>query len=263
MRDVADAAAVPPELRRVRLGSSWDGPVHGLLALLFVALQLMPIVVISLYLVRLHPYAVAALLAAGATAIFAQARRSLGPTEVLLGLDGLSVLSGGRPRFVPWREIRAARLVRFDVVLALRSGEQLRIPVSAPDPARDRALIDGIRAEIARAPTTPPPTVAALQRGGRDLEQWRDALRLLATRATAYRGAPVDLDDLERAVAARDVPAEQRVGAAIALAALSDDGRTRVRLAAASSADLPLRDALADIAAERWVPATIRRAVRG
>ena len=260
MSDVADA---PPESRRIRLGSSWDGPVHGVLALIFVALQLTPILVISLYLVRLHPIAVAVLLGATAVAVFAQARRSLGPTEVLLGADGLSVLSGRRPRFVPWREVRAVRLVRFDVVLSLHSGERLRIPVSAPDPPRDRALLHDIRAEIARAPAAPPPAVTALQRDGRDVDQWRDALRALATRSTAYRGAAIDRDDLERVVAARDVPAEQRVGAAIALAALSEDGRTRVRIAAASSADLPLRDALTDIAAERWVPANIRRAVRG
>ena len=109
------AAAAPPETRRVRLGSSWDGPVHGLLALVFVTLQLTPVVVLSLFLVRLHPAAVAALLAATALAIFSQARRSLGPTEVLLGVDGLSVLSGGGPRFVPWREVRSVHVVRFDI----------------------------------------------------------------------------------------------------------------------------------------------------
>lgn len=258
--DAADAAM--PETRRVRLGSSWDGPIHGLLALVFVTLQLTPVVVLSLFLVRLHPAAVASLLAATAIAIFAQARRSLGPTEVLLGVDGLSVLSGGRPRFVPWREVRAVRLVRFDIVLALHSGEHLRIPVTTPDPERDRTLVAEIRAEIARAPASPPHPAPALERGGRDLDQWRDALRSLAAQSPAYRGPGVDLDELSRAVVSRDVPAEQRVGAAIALAALSDDGRTKVRIAAASSADLPLRDALRDIAEERWVPATILRAVR-
>ena len=262
MRDHVAAAALP-ETRRVRLGSSWDGPVHGLLALVFVTLQLTPVVVLSLFLVRLHPAAVAALLAATALAIFSQARRSLGPTEVLLGVDGLSVLSGGGPRFVPWREVRSVHVVRFDIVLRLHSGEHLRIPVSTPEPERDRALVTAIRSEISRAPTSPLQSAPALERGGRDLDQWRDALRALASRSPAYRGQSVDLDDLERAVVARDALPEQRVGAAIALAALSDDGRTRVRLAAASSADLPLRDALTDIADERWVPATIRRAVRG
>lgn len=261
MRDDAADAAMP-ETRRVRLGSSWDGPIHGLLALVFVILQLTPVVVLSLFLVRLHPAAVASLLAATAIAIFAQARRSLGPTEVLLGVDGLSVLSGDGPRFVPWREVRAVRLVRFDIVLALRSGEHLRIPVTTPEPERDRAVIAAIRAEIARAPASPPHPAPGLERGGRDLDQWRHALRSLAAQSPAYRGQAVDLDELSRAVVSRDVPAEQRVGAAIALAALSDDGRTRVRIAAASSADLPLRDALRDIAEERWVPATILRAVR-
>ena len=260
---MSNAADALPETRRVRLGSSWDGPVHGLLALIFVALQLTPIVVLSLFLARLHPLAVALLLTATAVGIFSQARRSLGPTEVLLGIDGLSVLSGRHPRFVPWREVRSARLVRFDIMLSLHSGEQLRIPVSTPDPGRDRALISEIRAEIGRAPASLPATVTALQRGGRDLEQWREALRSLTARSAAYRGPAVDRDDLERALGARDFPTEQRVGAAIALAALSDDGRTRVRIAAAASADLPLRDALTDIADERWVPATIRRAVRG
>lgn len=258
---MSDPAAPPPS-RRVRLGSGWDGAVHGLFALLFAVLQLTPIVVISLYFVRPHPIAVTVLLAVAAVVVFSQARRSLGPTEVLLGVDGISVLTGRRPRFVPWREVRSARLVRFDVVLTLRAGEALRIPVSAPDPARDRALLDAIRAEIARQPERPAAPVAALERGGRPVDQWRDALRALATSPAAYRGAPVEREDLERAVAARDAEAEQRVGAAIALAALSEDGRTRVRIAAEASADLPLRDALVDIAEERWVPATIRRAVR-
>lgn len=262
MSDATDATA-PPASRRVRLGSSWDGPVHGLLALAFVALQLAPIIVLSLYLARLHPVAVVALLTGTAVVIFSYARRSLGPVELLLGVDGLSILSGRRPRFVPWRDVRAIRRVRFDLVLSLRAGEQLRIPVSSPDAARDRALVAEIRAEIARAPELVPAATTALQRGGRDLDQWREALRALTARSSAYRGPAVDPADLARAVGARDVPAEQRVGAAIALAALSDDGRTRVRVAAESSANLPLREALADIAEERWVPATIRRAVRG
>jgi hypothetical protein len=261
MTDAATAA--PRESRRVRLGSSWDGPIHGVLALVFVALQLTPVVVLSLYLAQLHPLAVAALLTVTAAAIFSQARRSLGPTEVLLGVDGISVLSGRRPRFVPWRELRGARLVRFDIVLTLRSGEHLRIPVTTPDPARDGALVADLRAEIARTPEDRSAEVTALQRGGRDVEQWRDALRALASRSSAYRGSALDHDELARALAARDVAAEQRVGAAIALAAIGEEGRTRVRVAAASSADLPLREALADIAEERWVPATIRRAVRG
>jgi hypothetical protein len=262
---MSDAATLDASTgsRRVRLGSSWDGPIHGVLALVFVALQLTPVVVLSLYLAHLHPLAVAALLTVTALAIFSQARRSLGPTEVLLGVDGLSVLSGRRPRFVPWRELRGARLVRFDIVLTLRSGERLRLPVTTPDPARDGALVADLRAEIARAPQAGPVEVTALERGGRDLEQWRDALRAMASRSSAYRGAALDHDELARAVAARDVPAEQRVGAAIALAAIGDEGRTRVRVAAEASADLPLREALADIAEQRWVPATIRRAVRG
>lgn len=244
------------------LGTRWQGPVRALFTLFFLALQLTPILLLTLYLFRHEPWVVVLVVMVASAIILLQSSRAFAPVELLLGHDGLTILSGRGPRFVPWRLIRAVRPVRFDIELTLHSGEQVTIRVGNPEPARDRRLVAELRAEIARAPETAAPSLVALQRRGRDVDQWRETLRALAAGSSAYRDAAVDLADLERAVAARDATPELRVAAAIALAAGGEDGRTRVRVASAASADLALRDALDDIAAERWDPATIRRAVR-
>jgi hypothetical protein len=252
-----------PVLRRVLLGTPWHGPVRGVLALAFFGLQLTPIVVLTLLLFRDTPWVVVLVIMVASALILLQSMRAFAPVELLLGHDGLTILSGRRPRFIPWRLVRAVKQVRFDIALTLHSGEQVTVRVSSPEPARDRRLVADLRAEIARPPDAPSAALAALQRRDRDVTEWRDALRALAVGSSAYRDAAVDPTDIERAVAARDATPELRVAAAIALAAGGDDGRTRVRVAAAASADLPLREALDDIAADRWNPATIRRALRG
>lgn len=251
-----------PALRRVLLGSRWQGPLRGVLALAFFALQLAPILLLTLYFLRDVPWVAAAVALAAAATILLQSMRAFAPVELLLGRDGLTILAGRRTRFVPWRLVRSVRQVRFDVVLTLHSGERVTVPVSNPDPARDRALVADLRAELARAPDAPDAALAVLQRRDRDVTAWREALRALAVGSSVYRDAAVAPADIERAVDARDATPEQRVAAAIVLAASGEEGRTRVRVAAAASADLPLREALDDIAADRWNPAAVRRAVR-
>ena len=251
-----------PRLRRVLLGAPWHGPLRGVLALAFFGLQLTPIVVLTLLLFRETPWVVVLIIMVASALILLQSMRAFAPVELLLGHDGLTVLSGRRPRFIPWRLVRAVKQVRFDIALTLHSGEHVTLRVSSPEPARDRLLVADLRAELARTPDAPGTALAALQRRDRDVTEWREALRALAVGSSAYRDAAVDLTDLQHAVAARDATPELRVAAAIALAAGGEDGRTRVRVAAQTSADLPLREALDDIAADRWNPATIRRAVR-
>ncbi len=83
-----------------------------------------------------------------------------------------------------------------------------------------------------------------LDRGGRPIAAWREAVRALLTRAHDYRTDGVTRDDLLRLLEDPRTPVERRVAAAMALAA-EDDPVTTVRVhAAATSPDARVRIAL-------------------
>ena len=107
-----------PVLRRVLLGTPWHGPVRGVLALAFFGLQLTPIVVLTLLLFRDTPWVVVLVIMVASALILLQSMRAFAPVELLLGHDGLTILSGRRPRFIPWRLIAAGRKHRSPALAA-------------------------------------------------------------------------------------------------------------------------------------------------
>ena len=113
--------------------------------------------------------------------------------------------------------------------------------------------------EEAPAPSAevlPPPNEAALSaldRDGRPVEAWKQALRAAFT-DTGYRRAPPLLpEDLLHVVADARIPAERRIGAALALAERADDElRARLRIASDSLETEALR-----VAVERAAEGTL------
>jgi hypothetical protein len=107
------------------------------------------------------------------------------------------------------------------------------------------ALLASIdEARQAHANRDPAPELSALDRAGRPLSAWREALASLLEGTRAYREEPIDRRTLVRVLADVDVPAERRIAAAIALAPQGGDTAERIREAAAASASEPLRVAL-------------------
>jgi hypothetical protein len=184
--------------------------------------------------------------------LFRLVRALRGPGELVIGADGLTVKGGLRARFVSWARVREVRTDEAGVRVVRDDGSVVF--------ARGRHVDDGLRATIAlrveeareawRRGGLAAERAARLDRGGRDLEAWRDALRKALADDGRYREAPMDRDDVARVLDSAASPAERRIGAALLLAEGSDGeaGRERVRVAARAAASPRLRIALERVA---------------
>jgi len=185
------------------------------------------------------------------------------PGSVTVGADGVTTRWLAFRRFVSFRDVvavdsrRARSDGRADTVLALKSGRRLRlIPRETPDTEADRGLESialashvisahsawqatfGSATDLARlvAPSAEVPSA------------WRLALDALV-HGTGYRSTNLNPDRLFSLLGDPTVDRRARVGAAAALVRIGDDeSRARVRVAAASSADAALRDAMLAVA---------------
>jgi hypothetical protein len=202
--------------------------------------------------------------------------RALLWTEVIVGVDGLSVRKGLSRRFIPFADVVRAELYnrRFmgrgrtidvpgGIELWKADGSSEQVPLDPDDAQLRTAILQRIRQSLAvrRAADEPEALLDALARKGRTATSWRRDLSQL-WRDAAYRDRVVRREDV--AVALEDVaaPAEQRVGAAIALVASGDpEAPARVRIAADACADPALREALTAIAADEESDAVIDAAV--
>lgn len=201
----------------------------------------------------LAPMVVFAVLACSGSA-FSAFQPSL---RLALGDDGLAMDTGARQRFVSFGEVAGARaLVRGRqalVEIVLRSGEMLAAVVerdagTASDAAGDAesratAIARSIADAAARWRCGPmAPVLPGLARRGRAVQSWLSSLSRVGSGADAdHRHAAVTPESLWRILEDGASAPDERAGAAAALAAsLDESGRTRLRLAAASTADLRL-----------------------
>lgn len=228
-------------------------------ALLAVLAHLGLLVAVVLGLDRAHllqrppPASVLAFMAAQAIVSYLFIRYTR-PLEVTVGLDVVVIHYPFSKRVIPWSRIERFELGFHALTLRLApppgstsdDPEILRIPVTN-DGAAAQALHDRlIEAQMLRSRSEDAHLGRRVERGGRTLSDWRvDVSKLLTSAGQAYRNAAVSVEQLRALAANPGAPAEQRLGAALALGSANDDvGRTTVRVAARSVVSPKLRIAL-------------------
>lgn len=181
--------------------------------------------------------------------------------HVVLGQDGVRVHRGPWQRFIAYRDIAQVFSHGASVTLELRSGKRVELPTVGQDDAQQRALVERIEAGRTASAVGTAASSHALERRGRSLDEWRDALSALAASEGGFRVEPLSRDALEREMNDVASAPERRVGAAIALRSL-DDGAPRVRVAAETCADRDMRAALEAVSNDALDEETLGRVLR-
>jgi hypothetical protein len=171
----------------------------------------------------------------------------------LVGLDGVEIRWRGGARFVPLAGVASARVkAGAGVELELVDGTyELLVPDYRGSNERVRALAAMVREAVRARERLGEPASAPgmLERGERSFAQWTEALRGLARGAYDYRVTAVPVEDFSAVLEDPDATTEQRIGAALVLDGTGDpEARTRIRLAADTSASPRMRVVLAAIA---------------
>jgi hypothetical protein len=169
----------------------------------------------------------------------------LQPSALAIGGDGIAWREGRTPRFVAHRDVRDARLGfdgkpggSIELVLTTAAGE-VHIPLGPIGPAHLHSALAHVLAARgeARAAAT------ALARGGRDFAEWSQALG--RAMASDYRQPGVPKVRVLETLEDPHAPADQRLGAAIALATTDPErARALAQHAARAAADPALAEAL-------------------
>ncbi len=186
---------------------------------------------------------------------------SLAPARALVGVDGVLITWLWQRRFVRYEDLDEVRSFLqpkgAGVALALHGGEEIHLPLTGfvtMESGREEVSLRVRRIEQAlelsrRAQADR--NLALPVRGDGPALRWLEALRAVGSGAAAdHRRAPVEPDTLFRIAEDPGSPPERRVAAAAALSAVLDPpGRTRLRIAASTTAAPDLREAL-ELAAE-------------
>ncbi|MCC6527682.1 MAG: hypothetical protein IT373_33865 [Polyangiaceae bacterium] len=169
-------------------------------------------------------------------------------TRVVVGTDGIELKRPlSRRRFIPYSELHRVTLEGPTIRPYLRF-ERAR---EAPIDLRVASYLEGetlcarIREAMAGAGTRSTFDVAALDRGGLSLAEWRASLAKLLARSAGYRQRVVEALDLAQAAESAAVTPSRRVAAALALSSSGDENlRQRVRIAAEGCANPAVKRAL-------------------
>ena len=189
----------------------------------------------------------------GLWGLIAALSAALGSARLEVGRDGLLVRRRFGARYIPYAALEGVWGRATTLVLKPRGHKPLRLTVSQGSRADREQLCEAIvrRIEEARkvfAQSSPVEGAAALvAQGGRTVPQWLRDVRGLV-KARSYREAVLDADRLWRVVDDPSMVPGTRVGAAMALAAMDEDARGRLRVAAEACADPKLRVALSQVA---------------
>jgi hypothetical protein len=177
----------------------------------------------------------------------------LGSARLEVGRDGLLLWKRYGSRYLPYSSLEDVWGQATTLVVKPRGHKPMRLNVSQGSRADREQLCEAIvrRIEESRevfARSNPVEGAAALVApGGRSVGQWRHQVRELA-KSRSYREAVLDADRLWRVVDDPSMVPATRAGAAMALAAIDDESRGRLRIAAEACADPKLRVALAHVA---------------
>jgi hypothetical protein len=171
---------------------------------------------------------------------------------VTVGPDAI-VVRGLRTRTIRTRDIDAVeQLTPVAPIHVRHGGKTTTIRGLVCDEAKRGAIARHLHAALAARRTSSPSRLAALDRGGRSVRDWREHLRGVLS-GTGYRdaGGATSVDEVVGSLASPAASAEQRIGAALALRVAGDpDAETRIRVAAEACVDERLRDALSAVADE-------------
>ena len=187
-------------------------------------------------------YAIVAYVGVAATSALTFQRAS----RISVGVDGIRVSGTSRTRFFAYRDLDEVREAKGDVLLVRRGRTLLRLQLHGPDASRRVAILDRIRAGIAR--------VAEVERDGAAnlvAAVSHETVARTMRGGTDYRVASVSRDALWALVEGAAVDASARTAAARAILETStDEERARIRVAAGHCADPKVRVALEEMAEE-------------
>ena len=166
--------------------------------------------------------------------------------RLVIGADGVEIQGPLRKRFFPRKQIFGVEKIRGQVSLLLGGGDDVtEVKLPAETAERGDALLAQIRGALDAEAEESDPAGPLLARGADSIAAWRARLRRLVAPAVGYRARTVPVDALLRTAGDAEAPAEQRVGAALAIAQSGDeDARKRLRIATDGVANEPVRLAL-------------------
>ncbi|MGK4000917.1 PH domain-containing protein [Sorangium sp. So ce1024] len=170
--------------------------------------------------------------------------RPLVGTTLRIGTDGLSIRRLLRRRFVPRAEIAGVGVRGAALVVERRSGGPVVVMASSAEEAASLAsrVTDAL---AGRAVAAPAETLAALDRAGRPLAEWKHAILALLQESAGYRRAGIVADDLFSVLEDGAARPERRVAAAAALASSGEPAaQARVRAAVEACVGTKLRIAM-------------------
>ncbi|MEQ9322493.1 MAG: hypothetical protein RIF41_25225 [Polyangiaceae bacterium] len=229
-----------------------QGPVFHLLGAALLAMWAFPSVLAIAGVAQKGWSVTAPLIMLGILAVVALLfARMVRPGRVVVGMDGFRIRRGLRERFISYETVRGVdyqvdhvRVWVDDDILDLScatfaSREHERTHSLAQRLARAHEIFRARRGDAAAK-------LSLLERGERSVEAWRRDLEALARETGGYRQMRIDDAVLTEVVEDATAPAEQRLGAAIVLAARQapPEVTERVRIASRSCANPRLRVAL-------------------
>lgn len=176
--------------------------------------------------------------------------KKLVPSWISVGTDGVLVQKIRR-RFLPFGDLKGVRVdggpVYFSIVFERKGGKALRVPAASAAQAQAVAghVNEALDAFESRRRTA---LIDGLERGDKDLGEWRRSLRGLLE-DSGYRSQSLGKEDLLRVVEDPGQPARMRVAAAVALEPQAGPGeKRRIRVAAEACASPKMRVALEEAA---------------
>lgn len=181
-----------------------------------------------------------------------------------LGAHGFSLRGAGADITVAYDRLASFRVAASPVagrtIISFRLVEGDLVHVEVPSdsaPLLVETLDSRVPSAVAATGLRP-----SLSRSGRSIADWRESLRAL-TGQQGYRGARPPVEALLEAIRDPQLGAEERIGAALALAARPDaDSRERLRVAAREAPTPALRVALERVADDAVDEAAILEAVQ-
>jgi hypothetical protein len=187
---------------------------------------------------------------------------ALGP-EVIVGTDGLAIRRPWRTEFVAFSRVKMLSLLDKEILVELRDESTLVLGAATNVEARRlfARLQDAVKDAEHRAPTRG--EVDVLDRKGRTIREWLDAIRRAARATGSYRDGWLGDCDLVDVIGDGRMRAEHRIAAAAALSAREDAAACRrVRIALDASADEAMGAAIEKAIAGELEAADIERVMR-
>ena len=177
----------------------------------------------------------------------------LGRPSVTIGVDGIRIKGALGARFVPFCEVESVGWSvppgqgrGGGVIRVVARNRTIELPLYGAPHARVQSLRHRIEQAAERHAGGRARKVLSLGRAGRTVEAWRTEVKRVASADAGFRDAALGPADFERILADASAPADERIGAALALrVAAPEAAPSAIRVAMQTSADEALRGGLA------------------